>query len=142
MEGLNPALETVWAVRRGLEKNDSLKTILRTHATSREGIWAETLQKWLAARESGTAFSYGTRLSHHRRLLLEIFDRGLRGEPIYPTLLLLETEIEAACRADLDEKLLKMPFQAMIPLLLMVFPALLILLLGPFLEQFVSAFSG
>lgn len=142
MESVNPVLETIWTLRRGLEKNDSLKSILQRYVEKNEHEWCETLQKWLLARASGRAFTAPSDLGAHRKLILEILDRGFRGEPIYTGLLQLEKEVETACRLDLEEKLLKMPFQAMIPLLLFIFPALLILLLGPFLEQFVSAFPG
>lgn len=73
--------------------------------------------------------------SPYRRALLDLFERGWIGEPILEPLQSLEAEIRTACESELDQFISTLPFRAMIPLLLLQFPAYLLLLLGPMLTE-------
>lgn len=80
--------------------------------------------------------------SLYRRSLLQILERGLRGEAVYSVLLQLETELVEACQEEISNKVARLPFILLIPLLLFQFPAFLMLLFGPLLQNFFHSLGG
>lgn len=79
--------------------------------------------------------------SPHRRILLGLLERGLRGEAISSALKDFESEVVQACRSDMDRHLALLPFKMMIPLMLLIFPSLMLLLFGPFLDALSKGFG-
>ena len=53
----------------------------------------------------------------------------------------VEGEVVQACRNDMDRHLALLPFKMMIPLMLLIFPSLMILLFGPFLDALSKGFG-
>ena len=62
---------------------------------------------------------------------------GLTGLPIREVIIQLERELREECLRELDLAYRQMPFKALIPLLFFQFPALLLLVLGPIVKEFV-----
>ncbi|MEN0059151.1 MAG: hypothetical protein AAGB31_09985, partial [Bdellovibrio sp.] len=54
----------------------------------------------------------------------------------------LEEEIIEACREEMAERLAQLPFILLVPLLLFQFPAFLLLLFGPLLNNFFHSLGG
>lgn len=143
MDGLNPCLVLIGDVRRALESGESVRSALRLHGSS-GGELAGSCSRWLLLREKGgdTALVLKELRSSQRRALFRLLERGLRGEPIAGPLKDLEREVLEACRADMERHLALLPFKLMFPLLLLIFPALLILLFGPLLAAFSAGLTG
>lgn len=142
MENLNPCLSLALTVRRGLEKGESPRRGIQVFLLSSSDEFARGCAEWLAGREHRRPTeNWINQLPPHRRALIRILERGLNGESIGPSLATLEEEIVEACRIEQEEYLAKLPFLMMIPLFLLLFPALLLLLIGPFLDVFEGAFS-
>ena len=79
--------------------------------------------------------------SPYRRAVFLLVERGFQGEPIHGLLIDTEKEIERACLEEIDRHLAVLPFRLMVPLLLMLFPAMMILILAPFLDLLAQSFT-
>jgi hypothetical protein len=63
---------------------------------------------------------------------------GVRGESVLPRLREMEIEIRRQCDHEMDVFISRLPLFMLGPVLLLLFPAFLILLLGPLLDQFLK----
>lgn len=79
--------------------------------------------------------------SSYRREILHLVAQGVAGEPIHARLLELEEEIKRACDDEIERFVALLPVRALLPLLLIQFPAFLLLLFGPIIEEFTRSFS-
>jgi hypothetical protein len=106
--------------------------------------YAKDVSKWISLCDQGldTTQALQKQRSRYRRSLLELLERGLRGESIYVYLCQLEQETIEACQDEISRKLSKLPFLLLGPLLLMQFPAFLLLLFGPLLQNFFHSLGG
>lgn len=136
MESLNPALNLALTVRRAIECGESPRTGFIRFFKTNEGEFPLFCKRWMDRTERGLDRQalMDDLKSPHRRALLMVVERGLRGEPIHALLLDTENEINQACQREIDRHLALLPFQLMVPLLLFLFPALMILVLSPFLD--------
>lgn len=144
MEGLAPPLRLLFAVKRGLEKGQSVRVALNSYLLGDKDDFYPLVIQWLGLMQQGQS---ARKLllsvkSLHRQVLLELLERGLAGEAIYQHLLQLEIEIIEACQDEMNDKLARLPFILLIPLLLFQFPAFLMLLFGPLLQNFFHSFGG
>lgn len=136
MENLAPPLLLVVILRREIERGRSIREALRRYLNETDDEFSKIVAVWQVRMEQGLDFNYAGVSSTARRGLLMLLARGLRGEPILQHLLRLEGEIVESCQDEIQSTLQKLPFILMLPLLLLQFPAFLILLFGPFLENF------
>ncbi|MFS4458828.1 hypothetical protein [Bdellovibrio sp. HCB2-146] len=144
MESVAPPLALLLCVKRAIEKGQPVRVGILYYLKRHEGDFPEFVMRWMGLLQQGQdATTYlETEKSMHRRILIQLLERGLRGEAIYPTLLQLESEIIEACQDELGTKLARLPFILLIPLLLFQFPAFLMLLFGPLLKNFFHSFGG
>lgn len=144
MDGLNPCFTLIGEVRRSLDSGESVRLALRRYAESSRDPFAGQCARWLVLREKGGDVGLVLReiRSPHRRALLNLLERGGRGEPIAPALRDFEDEVLEACRAEMDRHLALLPLRLMGPLLVLIFPALMILLFGPLLDAFSAGLGG
>lgn len=142
MDGVNPCLALISEVRRAQEGGESVRVGLRRYAGGRD-LFAQQCGRWLLLFEKGGDPSIVMReiRSPYRRILFGLLERGLRGEPISAALRDVEADIIQACRLEMDRHLALLPFRLMIPLLLLIFPALMLLLFGPFLDALSKGFG-
>lgn len=134
MEGLAPPLRLLLAVREGIERGASIRTCLMEFVERDRSLLSRFLSRWLVERELGRRLSPDERLSPSERHLLYILERGLEGEPVLPAVIELEAETIERCEFQIEEFIEALPLKSLIPLLLFIFPAYLILLLGPLVE--------
>jgi hypothetical protein len=106
--------------------------------------FSKDVSKWVSLVDQGleTAPLLQRQRSRYRRGLLELLERAMRGESIHLYLCQLELETVEACHDEIAEKLSKLPFWLLAPLLLMQFPAFLMLLFGPLLQNFFHSLGG
>lgn len=137
MDGLNPTLAMALGIRRTLESGggprEAVSTLIEEFRGSPIGT---TLIRWKYLTDRGleTGVLVQAEKSPHRRALFFLLERSLKGESILPALADLEQEIIEACEADIDAHLARLPFILLVPLLFLLFPAVMILILGPFVD--------
>lgn len=144
MEGVAPPLELLMCVKRSIEKGQSVKQGVLQYIKKGEGEFPTVVTRWLALLQQGqdTRECLSALSSLHRRTLLQILERGLRGESIHGVLMRLEEELVEACHEEITNKIAQLPFIMLIPLLIFQFPAFLMLLFGPLLQNFFHSFGG
>ncbi len=142
MEGVAPPLELLLCVKRSMEKGQSIKTGILDYVKRSPDNFATSVARWLSLLQQGQdpRAVVQSLTSVHRKTLLHILERGLKGESIHAILLQLEEEMVEACHEEITNKLAKLPFIMLIPLLLFQFPAFLMLLFGPLLQNFFHSF--
>jgi len=148
MENLNPTLQLILFLRLGLERGDSLRQLLQEFTHDRTGLESKDQRSFrlgvliwwteLEQRRSVPTMPHQLQLPA-RQNLLHLLTRGLRGESILPALNGLEQDVFEQCLEEMDHQMALLPLQALLPLLLLQFPALLLLLLGPLLSQVLSS---
>jgi hypothetical protein len=144
MDHIAPPLQLVANIKRSVEVGSSIRSGILAFIQSENSNFAKDVSKWISLNDQGldTAIILQKQRSQYRRSLLELLERGLRGESIYVYLCQLEQEIIDACQDEISRKLSKLPFLLLGPLLLMQFPAFLLLLFGPLLENFFHSLGG
>lgn len=145
MEGLAPSLKLLLTVKRSIERGEPLKKGVHFYLSQKNDKEFKTqVQNWLLCIEQGKNpdVAYSSIKNVTRKSLLQILQKGIEGHSIYPILQQIELEITEQCETELEEHVIKLPFKLMIPLLLFQFPALLILLFGPLIEQLLFSLGG
>lgn len=143
MEGLNPCLDLVFTLRRGVDAGESPRTTLRRWCQSATPF-ALQCEKWMLLYEKGGDADrvFAEVGSKHRRMVLRLIAKSMEGHSIQSALKDLEGEVIAACREEMDRHVALLPYKLMVPLLTLVLPALLILLFGPLLSLLSQSLSG
>ncbi len=157
MEGLAPPLEALICLRYEIEKGNSVKSALKNYLATKSFVRAQSrfrllhwrakepslhikLSQLLRAYEAGENFPiFAVEKKPHRMALMNVLSRGLKGEPIHTYLLQLEEELREACEEDLETHIATLPVKMLFPLLLLQFPAFLLLLLGPLMMQILNS---
>lgn len=144
MESVAPPLKLIGAVKRSIEKGETIRLGILSYIKCSDDDFVPHVTTWMALLQQGQDpnLSLKTLQSLHRKTLLQVLERGLRGESIYNILLQLEEETIEACQDEISDKLARLPFILIIPLLLFQFPAFLLLLFGPLLQNFFHSFGG
>lgn len=142
MEDLAPPLELLMSVKSSIEKGKSIQDgIKRYLSVPGDPIFVRSVRQWymLTERQMPTQELVGAISSIYRRQVLQLLEKGIKKEPIYNQILILEHEIYQACEREIQEKLIKLPYLVMIPVLFFQFPALLAVIFGPLLQNFIES---
>lgn len=138
MESVAPPLLLLLAVKRVIEKGEPVKSGILNYVRKERGDFPALVTRWLSILQQGQdprPLVISVK-SLYRQTLLDVLERGLRGEAIYALLNQMEEEIISACEEEISSRIARLPFFMMIPLLLFQFPAFLVLLFGPLLKNF------
>jgi hypothetical protein len=158
MVGLNPVLRCLMSVEDSLVRGESVRdsimqwldresrqseAVLREKANEREfqRELLDFLRKTEGLEEINSSFEAADikcRTVYRSSLLLILMD-GLRGSSVLVRLRELRIEIESQLELDMKAHVESLPLKMLVPLLLFMFPAFLILLLGPITRNFVEA---
>lgn len=138
MEGVAPPIVLLMSVKRSIEKGESVKQGILNYVRKESGDFPHLVTQWLSILQQGQDSRACLQAcpSIYRRSLLQILERGLKGEPIYNLLNQMEEEIILACNEEISSRIARLPLLMLIPLLLFQFPAFLALLFGPLLKNF------
>ena len=144
MESLAPPLALILQVKHSIEKGQSVRQGILSYLKRSSDDFSPHVVQWMAVMHQGQDpnLRLSAEISMHRKTLLQLLERGLRGESIYNMLLQLEQETIEACQDEINEKIARLPFLLLVPLLLFQFPAFLMLLFGPLLQNFFHSLGG
>jgi len=140
MEGLAPPLKLVLELRSSLEGGDSLRTALLSYCERNQDTFTEEIKKWYLDQQQNRRSSSTLQWQRfpYRKAILICLEAGLAGQAILPRLCELEEEIKLACRLQIEEHSAKLPVQVFLMVGLFMFPALLLLVLGPLVLHLVQ----
>jgi hypothetical protein len=148
VEGLAPPLKCLIEIQSAIQNGETVRNgLVRylewTQARCDENPFSSDVRKFLFAWDQGQDWKQVVRRSQtsHRRALLELMAVGLGGQPVQTHLEELRLEIVEACDADIQKHLEMLPVLMLAPLLLLQFPAFLLLLFGPLLNRLIEELS-
>jgi hypothetical protein len=140
MEDLSFLLKLCLHVRVSIEGGEALRVSLLRFSDLEGSLLHLKLKQWLAHvdQSGGENCSEIFFSNHHIQVFLEILSQGLSGHAIYDRIKTVEEELIEICKDEFQKELDKLPYVLMVPLLLFMFPAYLLLLLGPILNMFLK----
>ncbi len=147
MDDLAPPLIVCMNLRLHLENGAAvivgMKKVLRSYRIELGPEFTSDLLSVLAHFEKGLTVNLSTlrSTSLYRRALLELVASGLKGVPIANSLRELEIEVTRACENELEAFISALPMKTMLSLMLIQFPAFLILVFGPILTEMLRGFG-
>jgi hypothetical protein len=138
MEHIAPPLQLILNVKRAIESGASVRSGILAFVQLDRSDLSKDVSKWVSLLDQGldTRSIVHQQRSQYRRTLLELLERAMHGESVHTFLCQLEVETIEACQDEISRKLSKLPFLLLAPLLLLQFPAFLMLLFGPLLQNF------
>ncbi|MCB0367978.1 MAG: hypothetical protein KDD45_00715 [Bdellovibrionales bacterium] len=141
MEDLAPPLMLISYIKRATESGFSIKEGLIRYLNDANDEFSKQVKIWFLNVEAKKVINWREYQikSSYRKALLRLLERGLNKESVYQQLLILEQEVIIACQAEIDERLTKLPYILMIPVLFFQFPALLILIMSPLVQNFIES---
>ncbi len=137
MENLAPPLVCLLELQSALSNGESIRTGLGKYINQSQDEFAVLSKKFLFAWDKGQNWGriINVEKSSYRRILLELIASGLAGLSIQNQLKEIQIEIERGMDLEIKRHIELLPLKMMIPLLLFQFPAFLLLLFGPILNQ-------
>lgn len=136
MENLAPSLILLWDVKRAIERGEAagqgVKCFLRRN--SADVFHFQTRMWWDSLHNPNIHFD-PRRLGPHRRALLALLESAMRGQPVSAALKNLEAELILSCEEEISAHIAKLPIILLVPLLGLVFPAMMMLLVMPVLDM-------
>ena len=136
MENIAPPLVLLWDVRRSLEKGQSVSAGVKVYLRRRQNNeFQRQIVTWWASQSNSHINYSKSGMNHYRQFLLEILEAGLKGHAILQNLQSLEDEIILSCEDEIQSHVALLPLLSLVPLMLLVFPAMMILLVSPLLEM-------
>lgn len=141
MENLSFLLKLCLHVRVSIEGGEALRISLIRFSESANSLNHLKLKEWLSHFDNTDGENCAEIYFHHQSttIFLEILSQGLLGHSIYERIKAFEEEVIEVCKDEFQRELDKLPYVLMIPLLLFMFPAYLLLLLGPILNLFLKS---
>ena len=147
MEGLAPPLQLAIEMQSSLANGESIRSGIARFAsdspmnTSCE--FARVVRRFMIAWDQSQDWRSILKQieSPYRRSLLELAAHGLSGQSVQTPLAELQKEIENACDEEIKLHIDMLPLKMLLPLLLLQFPAFMMVLFGPLLSRFVEEMS-
>ena len=136
MENLTPpTLNAVRQISWRIHSGKSMFEAVNIYLGQCNDSFARSLREAWILKNQGQISQKSLFSSVHQQALWNLIERGAHGQPTSEALRALELEVEMATSFELEEHLGSLPFKVLLPLLFFLFPAYLILLLGPVLRQ-------
>ncbi len=137
MENITPTLVLVWDVKRSLEKGQSVATGIRIFIERDiHHEFSYFVKKWYLHFQSEKEMMNSQHLNSTRRHLLSLLKYGLQGQTILESLKSYETELILSCEDEIQNHVARLPLLLLLPLMGLIFPALMMLLIWPALKMF------
>jgi hypothetical protein len=145
MEGLSPSLSCLIEIQSSLMNGETTRSGVAKYfqSASQDDEFASQLRNMIFAWDQGQDWRpiLSTVKSAQRRALAELIFAGISGQSILAQLIELRSEIIRACDREIKRHVELLPLKMLVPLLILQFPAFLLLLFGPILTRFIQEMS-
>ncbi|MCB0393176.1 MAG: type II secretion system F family protein [Bdellovibrionales bacterium] len=140
MEDLAPTLKILFEVELALASGESVRTVLNSPEIL-ETATGRALRRWYATFERTGKFERAALSTKQEKAMILLFKLGLQGRSIVEELNSLQEECWEESRNQILKFAELLPFKLLFPIALFVFPALMMMILGPILSQILN-FGG
>lgn len=135
MENIAPPLVLLWEVKRSLEKGQSVGSGIKNYLKyTKPDEFKRQIEIWWMAQNNSRILYNKSQLNYKRQYLLEVLEAGLKGNSILQTLQSLESELILSCEDEIQKYVAGLPILSLIPLMFLIFPAMMIILILPLLK--------
>lgn len=143
MEGLAPPLALAIEIQASLANGESIRSALIRYIGESQLEFQQVVRRFLIAWDQSQDWRAVVRqvASPYRRSLLELAAHGLAGQSVQTPLAELQKEIETACDEEIELHINMLPLKMLLPLLLLQFPAFMMVLFGPLVSRFIEEIS-
>ena len=126
-----------------LESGTSSRNFTQNYLRDQDNSWTENLSKFYFRHTNGQEIDSEIHKLQipYERAIINLLLRSFAGDPVVPELKTIEDQYYLAHKKVLDNQLIKLPYLSMIPLFIFLFPAYLVLLLGPILLSLLKGLS-
>jgi len=135
MEFLAPIHLFALQIRQNLEMGVGVREVLTQYCRAAEAPYTSQITRLLLGRLDVIG---STRME---RMIFDILARGLAGEPILSRLSEIEEELQSLGKNAIEKHLQGLPILLLLPLLGLIFPAVILLLVGPIFLNLLSQLS-
>lgn len=144
MVDINPLIHVISHIKMGLKSNRSMRTILRDYfSEEKSNSYSEILEEIILKVELGKESGLESfQLNEYRYALTTLILRGLKGDSIWDALIELEKEVLAAVTTELEEFNGALPVKLLLPMILIIFPALILLTVGPVIVELLHSLQS
>ena len=133
MEGLSPCLYLIWELKRGVFEGYSTRWVINNYIKMNSNLLSKALSEKIHSLDNPKLPTpIFDKLEMSTQVLVDVVMEGLQGAPIHSLLDDLEKEIHEVNLAQMETFIAQLPFKMMIPLLLLQFPAIMIMTMGAF----------
>lgn len=143
MEDIAPPLACLFEMQQALRNGEPARAGVARWLRESEDDFARDLKRALFAWDQGADWRPEAQKmrSPYRRAVCDALMRSLGGQSVQARLEELRGEIELACDLEIRRHVDLLPLRAMMPLLLLEFPAFLLLIFGPLMSQLMEEVS-
>ena len=134
---LPASLLLIWDIKRALEKNQSLQIGIKFFLSRQlkcrfSRAFADLYRDHMLKTYKSENLSLSPeKFNVSQRALMFLIVKGLAGLPIYENIKLLEKEFVVHCEDDIQGHIMKLPLLLQIPMLGLLFPAIMCMLIVP-----------
>ena len=141
MENLVSCLKWTLRLRLALECGDSVRVAIGRVRT--ESSFDSKIKDFVFCfDQKGELNRFLEPFGAYERAFFDLVLSGLAGNKIYERIVEFENELKQKCLDEIQKEIDLLPFKIMVPVLLFQFPAYLLLILGPILQQFLEKIGG
>ncbi|MCB0391534.1 MAG: hypothetical protein KDD58_09590 [Bdellovibrionales bacterium] len=142
MESIAPTLNLIINLRFDLQQGVSLYDSLQNYSHKNSCQLSKDLTAWLYSYDhSLNNWQFPDGYSMYRRTLFDLLHEGLNGVSIVEKLIELENLVLKECHRNLEKLTLVLPYKGLLPLMLCMFPALILIVLGPVFYEFMEVLN-
>lgn len=135
MENIAPPLILLWDVRRSLESGRSVSSGIKCYLNrNKSGSFQRQIENWWASQTNAQINYNSSGMNYKRQFLLETLENGLKGHAILLTLQSIEVELILSCEDEIQRHVMLLPIISLIPMMLLIFPAVMLVLLVPLIN--------
>ena len=137
MGHLVPSIDFLKKIKHKLQQGNSVSQSIELSLNHLSDPFTAKVKIWWLAHQSNQQVEVKFK-THYQRTMISIFEEGIAGTPIYESLDYLEVEMLEEFERQWKLYLERLPSLLSLPLLFLFFPAYIILLFGPLLNQFLN----
>ncbi len=134
---LPSALILVWDVKKAIENNRSIHTGLENYIQrDLKCKFHEFIKNWVESKKlNKTIILKYDHFTIYQRVLFDLIQKGIDGVSIYENIIELNDQMLSICDEDIEKHVALLPLKLQIPLLGLLFPAILMILIVPALKM-------
>lgn len=142
MDSISPAQKLLYDFLLQIESGKSCLRAFKLAMSSAKGVVQAECRELLFQYESGKAFLVRSKTPELRKVIYEIIFQGLQGVPVQQRIESVIEDVEQSANADIDRFIARVPIYSLVIVLFFYFPAFMLLIMGPIVQELLNSLGG